>query len=93
MIAVNPFDLVIFGGTGDLTARKLIPALYHRHCAGQLPEQARIITLGRRDLSRDDYLASISDKSHAQITDKYFDAEQWPRKATVPAVEDQRGVF
>ena len=77
MIAVNSFDLVIFGGTGDLTARKLIPALYHRHCAGQLPEQARIITLGRRDLSRDDYLASIFDKSHAQISDKYFDEAQW----------------
>ena len=77
MNAVNPFDLVIFGGTGDLTARKLIPALYHRHCAGQLPEQARIITLGRGDLSRDDYLASISEKSHAQISEKYFDAEQW----------------
>lgn len=77
MIAVNPFDLVIFGGTGDLAARKLIPALYHRHCAGQLPEQARIIALGRKDLSRDDYLDSISDKSHTQISEKYFDAEQW----------------
>ena len=77
MNAVNPFDLVIFGGTGDLTARKLIPALYNRHCAGQLPEQARIITLGRRDLSHDDYLASIYDKSHAQISEKYFDEAQW----------------
>jgi glucose-6-phosphate 1-dehydrogenase len=77
LIAVNPFDLVIFGGTGDLAARKLIPALYHRHCAGQLPEQARIIALGRKDLSRDDYLDLIFDKSHAQISEKYFDAEQW----------------
>lgn len=77
MIAVSPFDLVLFGGTGDLAARKLIPALYHRHCAGQLPEHGRIIALGRKDLSRDAYLDSISAKSRAQVTEKYFDAAQW----------------
>lgn len=77
MIAVNPFDLVIFGGTGDLAARKLIPALYHRYCAGQLPPQARVIALGRRPLSRDDYIAAIVDKSRTYITEEYFDAAQW----------------
>jgi glucose-6-phosphate 1-dehydrogenase len=35
--SVNPFDLVIFGGTGDLAMRKLLPALYYRDCAGQIP--------------------------------------------------------
>ena len=30
VIAVEPFDLVVFGATGDLSRRKLIPALYHR---------------------------------------------------------------
>ncbi len=77
VIAVNPFDLVIFGATGDLAARKLIPAMYHRHSAGQLPEQGRIIALGRSDLSREQYIESISDKSRALITEQYFHAEQW----------------
>ena len=77
MIAVNPFDLVIFGATGDLAARKLLPALYHRHCAGQLPQQARIIALGRKDLSSADYIASIADKSKMYITEQYFIAGQW----------------
>lgn len=77
MIAVDPFDLVIFGGTGDLAARKLIPAMYHRHCAGHLPEQARIIALGRNDLGRDGYLDSIFAKSRTLITEKYFDEVQW----------------
>ena len=77
MITVDPFDLVIFGGTGDLAARKLIPAMYHRHCAGQLPEQARIIALGRKDLGRDGYIDSIIGKSRALITEQYFDAAQW----------------
>ena len=77
MIAVNPFDLVLFGATGDLAARKLLPALYHRHCAGQLPAQARIIALGRGDLSSADYIASIADKSQKYITEQYFAAEHW----------------
>ena len=41
-IPVEPFDLVVFGGTGDLTKRKILPALYHRDCDGQLPAEARI---------------------------------------------------
>jgi glucose-6-phosphate 1-dehydrogenase len=77
LIAVDPFDLVIFGGTGDLAARKLIPALYHRHCAGQLPAQGRIIALGRGDLGRDGYLDAISAKSRALITEKHFDESRW----------------
>ena len=35
-IAVGPFDLVVFGGTGDLAMRKLLPGLYHRDSDGQL---------------------------------------------------------
>jgi len=74
---VSAFDLVIFGGTGDLAARKLIPAMYHRHCAGQLPEQGRIIALGRKDLSNDGYIDAIFDKSRSLITEEYFDDGQW----------------
>ena len=48
IIPVEPFDLVIFGGTGDLARRKILPGLYRRYRSGQMPEGARII--GRRDL-------------------------------------------
>ena len=34
-IPAAPFDIVIFGGTGDLSRRKLLPALYHRDRDGQ----------------------------------------------------------
>jgi glucose-6-phosphate 1-dehydrogenase len=37
IIAVDPFDLVVFGATGDLAYRKLMPALYHRHRDEQIP--------------------------------------------------------
>jgi glucose-6-phosphate 1-dehydrogenase len=50
-IAVDPFDLVVFGATGDLSRRKLIPALYYRDEAGQLPPEARVFGVSRSHLS------------------------------------------
>ncbi|MEM7079644.1 MAG: glucose-6-phosphate dehydrogenase [Pseudomonadota bacterium] len=44
---VEPFDLIIFGGTGDLAMRKLLPAIYRRDEAGQLPDPSRIIGIAR----------------------------------------------
>jgi len=58
---VENFDLVIVGGTGDLARRKLLPALFHRYCDGQLPAGARIIGGGRDELTDDDYRAQIRD--------------------------------
>ncbi|MEM7470207.1 MAG: glucose-6-phosphate dehydrogenase [Pseudomonadota bacterium] len=50
VIPVENFDLVIFGGTGDLARRKILPGLYRRYCAGQMPEGSRIIGAARGDL-------------------------------------------
>lgn len=55
IIPVTDFDLVIFGGTGDLTQRKILPALFKRRCAGQVPEGARIISAARSGMSAADY--------------------------------------
>ena len=41
-IPVDVFDLVVFGATGDLAQRKLLPALFHRDVQGQIPPDARI---------------------------------------------------
>ena len=51
VIAVEPFDIVVFGATGDLSQRKLLPALYERDKAGQVPPDARIIGTSRRPMS------------------------------------------
>jgi glucose-6-phosphate 1-dehydrogenase len=47
--AMDPCSLVIFGASGDLTARKLIPALYHLHKEGQMPPDYRIVGVARRE--------------------------------------------
>jgi glucose-6-phosphate 1-dehydrogenase len=60
IIAVDPFDLVVFGGAGDLAYRKLLPALYHRHRDGQIPSLARIIGVSRRPLGDEEYRAATA---------------------------------
>ena len=58
-IPVEPFDLVVFGGTGDLAMRKLLPGLYHRDSDGQLTPESRIIGAARSDLTREAYLVQV----------------------------------
>ncbi|WPC68074.1 glucose-6-phosphate dehydrogenase [Rhodoferax ferrireducens] len=53
------FDLVLFGGTGDLAWRKLMPALFQAFRHGTLPLDGRIIGVGRDDLSNAQYQAQI----------------------------------
>jgi glucose-6-phosphate 1-dehydrogenase len=55
VIPVEPFDYVVFGGTGDLARRKLLPALYHRFKDAQIPGGSRIIGVSRREMSDDAY--------------------------------------
>jgi glucose-6-phosphate 1-dehydrogenase len=56
-IPVEPFDLVVFGGTGDLAMRKILPGLYHRDLDGQLPAESRIVGAARTETDRDGYVA------------------------------------
>jgi glucose-6-phosphate 1-dehydrogenase len=58
IITVDPFDIVVFGGSGDLAYRKLLPALYHRDIDGQLPNRAKIIGVSRSPMSDDEYRAA-----------------------------------
>ncbi len=61
VIPVEPFDLVIFGGTGDLARRKILPGLFRRYCSGQITAQAQIIGAARTDMDADTYRALIGD--------------------------------
>lgn len=61
VIPVEDFDLVIFGVTGDLARRKIIPALYRRFVAGQMPGEARVFGAARADLSQDEFRAMMAE--------------------------------
>ncbi|HRO14245.1 MAG TPA: glucose-6-phosphate dehydrogenase [Paracoccus sp. (in: a-proteobacteria)] len=64
VIEVEDFDLVIFGATGDLAQRKILPALFRRHVAGQIPPDARIVGAARTEMDdarfRDEARAAIA---------------------------------
>ena len=61
VIPVDPFDLVIFGGTGDLARRKILPGLFRRFTSGQVPEDARVIGAARSDMDSSAYRKLIGD--------------------------------
>ncbi|SEO66453.1 glucose-6-phosphate dehydrogenase [Aquisalimonas asiatica] len=73
MSEVKPFDMVIFGGNGDLAMRKLIPALYHRHQDGALCAEGRIIAASRHDISRDDYVANAREACRTYVGEAFSD--------------------
>jgi len=77
LIPVDTFDLIIFGGTGDLAMRKLLPALYHRDRDGQVTADSRIIAASRGALTREKYLASIEKALRQNLPDGEFDAAHW----------------
>ena len=54
-LPVHPTTLVIFGGTGDLAHRKLLPAIYNLAHEGQLPERFNLIAFARRDQAHEEY--------------------------------------
>jgi glucose-6-phosphate 1-dehydrogenase len=59
LITPDPCDFVVFGGTGDLAMRKLLPALYLRDLDGQLREQTRIIAISRSGLDNEGFRAKV----------------------------------
>ena len=56
------FDLILFGGTGDLTWRKLMPALFQAYRHGKLPAGGRILAVARDERSDDEYRAFIKER-------------------------------
>jgi glucose-6-phosphate 1-dehydrogenase len=56
------FDLVFFGGTGDLTWRKLMPALFQAWRHGKLPADGRILAVARDERSDAEYRAYIHER-------------------------------
>jgi len=77
LLPVDEFDLIIFGGTGDLAMRKLLPAMYHRDRDGQITGSSRIISVGRSALSRDAYLKQAKASLQANLSKGDFVDKQW----------------
>ncbi len=74
----QPCTVVIFGASGDLTRRKLLPALYNLMLDGLLPENFSVLGLGRKNLSDDEFRA-IAREAIEQFSRQPLQTEKWER--------------
>ncbi|MFW5735042.1 MAG: glucose-6-phosphate dehydrogenase [Oceanidesulfovibrio sp.] len=78
-LQLAPCAIVIFGATGDLTSRKLFPALYNLHAYGRLPEGFVIVGTGRSEFTDDSFREKMR-----EALDEFapgYDRELWRRMA------------
>lgn len=68
--------IVIFGASGDLTQRKLIPALFSSYCKGRLPNQVNIVGFARRPWD-DEKFHEVLRGGMARFASRLFDAVRW----------------
>jgi glucose-6-phosphate 1-dehydrogenase len=68
--------IVIFGASGDLTSRKLVPALYELHRKGRLPPETRIVGFSRSKFTNEAWRDRLAE-STARFTSKTFDTSVW----------------
>jgi glucose-6-phosphate 1-dehydrogenase len=95
-LPVHPTTLVIFGATGDLAHRKLLPAIYNLAHEGALPESFNLIAVSRSDIPSEDYrkMARESIQQHSrrppdpQVLDKLLEQVRY-----VPGTFDDDAMF
>jgi len=69
VIPVEPFDLILFGATGDLARRKILPSLFHRFRVGQFDARSRIIASSRGEMSTKAFRQEVRAALHASGDD------------------------
>ncbi|MCO1333883.1 glucose-6-phosphate dehydrogenase [Microbulbifer sp. OS29] len=74
---INPFDMVLFGGGGDLALRKLLPALYRAFREGSLAEGCRILPVSRRQSDVDQYIEAAHRALQKYLGDGEYCASSW----------------
>jgi glucose-6-phosphate 1-dehydrogenase len=87
----EPCTMVICGATGDLTERKLAPALYNALLGGFLPPEFTVVGFARRDLSDDDFRAHLLEGINRHSRNKPVKEAIWESFAR--GIEYHRGDF
>ena len=77
---INPTTIVIFGASGDLTSRKLIPALYNNFKKWRLPENVRVVGFARRPYTDETFRSTLRD-GVVKFSPDSFDATVWEKFA------------
>jgi glucose-6-phosphate 1-dehydrogenase len=75
VIPVQPFDLVIFGATGDLSHRKILPSLFRRMAAQQMPAGSRVIGAARSKMSKAEFRQTVRESLGQYVEPKLLTPE------------------
>src|SRR6478752_7437558 len=73
MISDKVSTLLLFGATGDLSHRMLLPSLYGLHADGLLPQNLKIVATARSELDDESYRASVLEALSAHVAADFFD--------------------
>jgi len=73
----EPCVIVIFGASGDLTRRKLMPALFHLACEGCMAGQFRVLGIGRQAMSDEAFRDHLREGVARSSEIKQFDEDDW----------------
>lgn len=73
----DPCVLVIFGASGDLTSRKLIPALFELHRMNKLPERFAVLGVSRTEMSDDEWRATLKEWAEQHTGGDGYDEAAW----------------
>ena len=76
---LNTFDLILFGGTGDLSTRKLLPALFRQETVSSIDSDSNIICVGTKDLSQDDYIEIAKNSLNKHFPAFEENKDSWSR--------------
>ena len=81
-MSLNTFSLYLFGGTGDLSTRKLLPALFRQETISSISHESQIVGIGSKDLTVDSYISMVKESlsKHFHGFDENGDA--WKRFST-----------
>src|SRR5690242_12198970 len=69
--------LVIFGASGDLTKRKLMPGLYNLSCFGCMNPEFEVLGVGRTEMSSEEFRKKMRESASKSKDTRYFSEERW----------------
>ena len=71
------FDFILFGGTGDLAMRKLLPALYQLYRTKAFQSGSKVIAVGRSAMSREAFMYNVEDRLKQHLPEGHFEEVAW----------------
>jgi glucose-6-phosphate 1-dehydrogenase len=90
VIPVDPFDLVIFGGTGDLARRKILPGLLPPLRRRADAARGAVIGAARSEMDAEGYPPSSPRRSPSSSLERHRDRDRWPPSWTGSTMCDRR---